>query len=149
MNRFWHARWTALAAVVLMACSDSPSETHNLTIQAVAGAYGASGNFGALSFTTTSSGMVIDWLEQGASISLRLNADRTTEGELFVPGADEDGGDFVADLGGTWQLVDNKVTLTHDADTFLRDMTLTVDDDRLDGDETFSDTRIRLTLLRQ
>jgi hypothetical protein len=135
--------------MMLTACSDSPTEPVPLTIEAVAGVYGASGAFGAYTFTTVDSGVVTDWLDAGASIALRLNIDGTSEGELFVPGADEDGSDFEADLTGTWRLEDNAVTLEHDADTFLREMPLTVVVGRLEGDRTFDGTRVRLTLQRQ
>jgi hypothetical protein len=135
--------------MMLTACSESPSEPVPLTVQDVAGVYGASGAFGAYTFTTVDGGVVTDRLEAGASISLRLNTDGTTEGELFVPGADEDGSDFEANLTGTWQLAGGAVTLEHDADTFLRDMPLTVIGGRLEGDETFDGARVRLTLQRQ
>jgi hypothetical protein len=136
-------------ALILTGCSESPSDPGLLTVQAVAGTYGASGEFGAFTFTTTSTGVVTDWLEQGAGISLRLNANGTTEGELFVPGADEDGTDVEEDLSGTWQLAGNVVSLDHDADTFLRDVPFTVVANRLEVDHTFSETRVRLTLQRQ
>lgn len=139
-----------LLAMMLTACSDSPTEPVPLTVQAVAGVYGASGAFGALTFTTIDNGDVTDWLDAGASISLRLNTDGTTEGEVFIPGAGEDGSDFEANLTGTWQLADGAVTLEHDADTFLREMPLTIVGGRLEGDETDnSGTRVRLTLQRQ
>lgn len=149
MQKVIHAVWIPLFSVLLVSCSESPTESEILTVQAVAGMYGAAGDFGALTFTTTSNGAVVDWLDEGATLSLRLNADLTTEGHLFVPGADEDGSDIDADLVGTWQLTNNIVTLAHAADTFLRDMALTANADRLAGDHTFSGTRIRLTLERQ
>jgi hypothetical protein len=141
--------------MMLTACSDSPTEPGPLTAEAVAGVYGASGAFGTLTFTTVSSGDVTNWLDAGASISLRLNTDGTTEGELFIPGADEDGSDVEESLTGTWHLAGGAVTLEHDADTFLRDMPLTIVGGRLEGDRTFgqtagnSGTRVRLTLQRQ
>jgi hypothetical protein len=135
--------------MILTACSDSPTEPAPLTVQAVAGVYGASGTFGAYTLTTVDNGDVTDRLDAGASISLRLNADGTTEGELFVPGGNEDGSDFEANLAGTWHLAGNIVTLEHDADTFLRDMPLTMVVDRLEGDRAFGGTRVRLTLQRQ
>jgi hypothetical protein len=141
--------------MMLTACSDSPTEPGTLTVQAVAGVYGASGAFGTLTFATIDSGAVTDWLEAGASISLRLNTDGTTEGELFIPGADEDGSDVEESLTGTWSLAGSVVTLEHDADTFLRDMPLTIVGGRLEGERIFgrtadsSGTRVRLTLQRQ
>lgn len=149
------AAWVPLFVMMLTACSDSPTDAGRLTIQAVAGVYGASGAFGALTFTTVDSGNVTDLLDAGASISLRLNADGTTEGELFIPGAGEDGSDVDESLAGTWHLAGGTVTLEHDADTFLREMQFTIVGGRLEGDRTFgqsadgSGTRVRLTLQRQ
>ena len=151
MSDLRRVAWIPLFAMMLTACSDSPTEPDPLTVEAVAGVYGASGAFGALTFTTVNSGDVTDWLDAGASISLRLNTDGTTEGELFIPGADEDGSDVEENLTGAWHLTGNAVTLEHDADTFLRDMPLTIVGGRLEGDRTFdrSGTRVRLTLQRQ
>ena len=151
MSDLRRVAWVPIVAMMLAACSDSPTEPVPLTVQAVAGVYGASGAFGALTFMTIDSGDVTDWLGAGASISLRLNTDGTTEGELFIPGAGEDGSDVEENLTGTWHLADNAVTLEHDADTFMREMPLTIVGGRLEGDETFdnSGTRVRLTLQRQ
>jgi hypothetical protein len=51
-------------------------------------------------------------------------------------------------LEGTWSLSGDQVSLEHEADTFLRDMDLLLDGDRLVGEETFSMT-IRVELVRQ
>ena len=149
MSDLRRVAWVPIFAMMLTACSDSPTEPAPLTVQAVAGVYGASGAFGAYTFTTVDSGVVTDWLEAGASISLRLNTDGTTEGELFVPGVGDDGSDVEESLTGTWHLAGSAVTLEHDADTFLRDMPLTMVIDRLEGDRAFGGTRVRLTLQRQ
>ena len=137
------------AAAVLLAACDTPNEAFHPTSASVSGVYGASGNFGAFRLVTTDGEGTIDWLEAGASITLRLNADRTTSGELFIPGGDEDGNDYTADLTGTWSLNGNTVEFEHESDTFLRDMPFTVHRDRLEGDETFGETRVEVTLQRQ
>lgn len=149
MYHFRRVVGAAFVTLLLAACADSPSDPGVLTVKAVAGVYGASGEFGAFTLTSLSSGEVTDWLDAGASISLRLNADGTTEGELFLPGASENGNDLEADLTGTWQLAGNVVTLDNDADTFLRDMPLMVVVSMLEGEHTSSGARVRLTLLRQ
>ncbi|HEX6134772.1 MAG TPA: hypothetical protein VFZ24_12465 [Longimicrobiales bacterium] len=149
MYRMHHARWLPALVLLAAACSRSPVEPPFLTVQHVAGVYGASGEFGALTFTTIASGETTDWLDAGASLILRLNIDGTTEGDLFLPGADEDGSDFEADLTGTWQLTDGIVTLDHAADTFLRDIALTPVGDTLEGDHTFASTRVQVTLQKQ
>lgn len=149
MSDLRRVAWAPLFAMMLTACSDSPTEPGPLTVQAVAGVYGANGAFGTFTFMTVDNGEVTDWLDAGASISLRLNTDGTTEGELFIPGAGEDGSDVEENLTGTWHLAGGAVTLVHDADTFLRDMPLTIVAGRLEGDLTLDGTRVRLTLQRQ
>ena len=39
--------------------------------------------------------------------------------------------------------------LSHGADTFLRDMPLTVNDNRLEGERTFGNVRVRVVLARR
>lgn len=81
----------------------------------------------------------VDVLAAGGSITLELDADGTTTGTMFVPGGDEDGSDYTADLTGTWTLNGDLVTLDHAADTFLRDVTFTYDDGRLVSESAFAD----------
>ncbi len=117
---------------------------------ALVGTYTAEGAFGAIVFTTEApgGGQPVDWLARGASIRLDLNADMTTTGRMYVPGADEDGGDIDADLAGTWAFEDGVVRLSHEADTFLRDMDLVVEGDRIVGEETWSQT-VHVELVRR
>jgi len=136
------------AALLLIACGDDPAEPR-LTMTMVAGEYVAEQTLGAITFTTTEGGETIDWLERGASLTITLATDGTTEGRLFVPGMDEDGGDFDADLTGAWTLVGDTVRFSHAADTFVRDMPFVVRDGRLEGDRTFGGTRIRVVLVKR
>jgi hypothetical protein len=62
---------------------------------------------------------------------------------------DEDGGDFDADLAGTWTLKGDTIRFAHPADTFVRDMPFAVHDTELRGDRTFSGVRVRVTLVRK
>ena len=139
------------AALTLGACDDSPT-TLDPTAQAmaaVAGEYSAGGSLGAISLTTEDDGETLDWLAAGASMQVRLTADGKTTGRLFIPGADEDGGDMDADLTGTWSLESGKIHFQHPADTFIRDMEFVVEGKRMVGDETFDGIRVRLELARQ
>jgi hypothetical protein len=139
------------AALTLTACgSDTVGPDAQAAMQKVAGHYVASEGYGALSFTTTASGETIDWLAAGGSLEIDLAADGTTTGRVFVPGADEDGGDWEADLKGSWTLSGGStVRFSHAADTFVRDMPFTVKDGRLEGDRTFDETRIHVVLARR
>jgi hypothetical protein len=106
------------------------------------------GSYTATTFTVTGTGGTTNVLAAGGSISLTLAAAGTTSGRLFVPGGGEGSGDFDEALTGTWTLQDSTVTLDHDADTFLRDMTLTVRGQQLVGQETFVDVTIAVVLAK-
>jgi hypothetical protein len=106
------------------------------------------GSYSATSFTVTESGGTTNILAAGGSITLTLTAAGVTSGRLFVPGGAEDGGDFDEALTGTWTLQDSTVTLEHDADTFLRDMTFTVRGQQLVGEETFSDVTVAVVFTK-
>jgi hypothetical protein len=106
------------------------------------------GRYTATTFSVDQGGLTTDELAAGASITITLIADGTTAGRLFVPGGNEDGSDFDANLAGTWTLTGTAVTFAHAADTFLRNMTLDYSDGRLSGMETFSRATITLVLTR-
>ena len=82
---------------------------------------------------------------------MTLHAGGTTTGSLFVPAASSASGgmDFAADMVGTFTLEGDSVTLTQAADSFVRDLTWTVDGDRISGIGTFSDVTITVVLSRQ
>jgi hypothetical protein len=110
---------------------------------------GVAGNYAAVTFASTTGGVTTNHLAQGASIQLSLLANGTTTGQMLVPGGDENGGDLVANLAGSWTLSGNTVNLDQAADTFLRDMPFGVVGTTMVGDATFSGTRIRVTFVRQ
>ena len=136
--------------LVLGACGgDGPSDLEP-TLALAVGSWAAEGPYGAYELTTNDAGGEdVDWLALGASIILELDDDGTTSGHLFVPGADEDGADIDMDLAGRWTASDGVIELEHEADTFLRDMPLTLEGGELVGEETFGDTTVRVRLARR
>jgi hypothetical protein len=137
---------TAIATIILGACSGD--SLGPVPVDPAPGLYSASADVDAAVFTTEREGETIDWLERGALLQLSLYDNGTTEGRLFVPGMNGDGGDMDEDLTGTWTKSGSTLHLQHSADTFLRDMPLTIEANRLVGDHTFSGTRVRVTLVR-
>ena len=143
-------------AFATLACSDAngpdPISSDQVTGSYVTAIPATGGSaFGSLTFSTTQNGVTVDQVARGAEIRLVLAKDGTTTGSLVVPDIETEEGQretFVADLAGTWRVEANMVRLSHDADTFLRDMPLTVRGDRLEGDRTFGDVRVRIALVR-
>ena len=87
-------------------------------------------------------------LATGASIQITLAADGGTTGRMVIPG---DGVD--ADLTGSWSLKNDRVSLSHRADTFLRDVDFVAavwpKGATLDGLATFNGTKVAVTLVRE
>lgn len=138
MHRSMH-RWVMATTVMftLFSACDDP-----VTVDELSGSYEAS------TFTLTQDGSTDDLLAQGASITMTLTANGSTSGSMFVPEGNEDGSDFEADLAGTWTLNGSQVSFDHPADTFLRDMSFTVDGGRLAGEATFDSATLRVVLQR-
>ncbi|HUQ84680.1 MAG TPA: hypothetical protein VM076_26250 [Gemmatimonadaceae bacterium] len=146
-------------ALSILACSDANGPADKLTREELSGSYVAKvpatggAAFGTLVLSTTQNGVTVDHVAQGAEIRLALASNGATSGSLHVPnvelGDSKEPVTFDANLAGTWSLDGNTITLSHDADTFLRDMPLTVKGDRLEGDRTFGGVRVRLSLVRQ
>lgn len=136
-------------ATLLAACGDDQATDPDPSARMaeVAGDYAAEGDQGTL--MRTANGQTVDQLANGASVTITLSADGLTSGRLFVPGAEEDGSDFEADLAGTWSLRNETVEFSHEADTFIRDMSFEVEDGQLLGDEVFPDERIQIMLQKR
>jgi hypothetical protein len=122
--------------IALAACSD---DNFSPTVENVAGSYTAS------TFTYETAAGTTDLLALGAVVSIDLDADGTTTGEIFLEDGGEDG-DLDESLAGTWTLDGSTVTFDQTADTFIRDVEFTADEDRLAGEDTFDDVTIRLVL---
>jgi hypothetical protein len=82
----------------------------------------------------------------GATLTLTLNADGTTEGRLLGPGLGDGGEDLDVDLAGTWTLADATVTFDQQGESFLAAVPFDVERDRLTGEGMFLGTTIRVVL---
>jgi hypothetical protein len=125
--------------IALAACGD---DNFSPTVENVAGLYTAS------TFTYETSTGTTDLLAAGAVVSIDLADDGTTTGEIFLEGGGEGGSDLDEDLTGTWTLAGSTVTFDQTADTFIRDLDFTADEDLLEGEDTFDDVTIRLVLTK-
>lgn len=126
--------------IMLLACGGGDSFTP--TEETVAGTYAAS------VFTITSGVGTTDLLAIGATVDATLFPDGTASGRLFVPGADDDGGDLDEDLTGTWTLAGQTVTFDQTADTFIRDAEFIAGRNTLTGEGTFEGVTIFLQLVK-
>ena len=110
----------ALSMSLAVGCSDP------LTPGSIIGTYFAS-------TFALSGGATEDVLAAGGSLTITFSAGGTTSGVLFVPAASSASGgmDFTADMAGTFVLEGDSVILTQDADSFVRDLTWTVDGSRI------------------
>jgi len=131
-----------LVLLILVGCSSNSTgpEKQELTAAQVAGQYSSS------IFTKGA----VDILAAGGSLNLTLKADNTTTGRLFIPdtlGLTE-GGDFEADLQGAFTITGTEITFQHQADTFVRDLTWTFDNGKLNASQIFGGEKLVLTLQR-
>lgn len=131
----------AIAAILLFGATTAcgSDDSTGPTMSEVAATYTAT------TFTVSILGTEYDMLEEGASILLKLDENGTSSGHIFVPET-EISEELDAELTGTWTLDENTVTLSQPADTFLRDITLTVDSHRLIGDGFFDGANIHVEL---
>jgi hypothetical protein len=127
---------------VLLACggSDEPASSPY------------AGSYVATSWTTTGNSGHQDQILAGSTLQITLNSNGTTTGHLHMA-ATAANPVFDGDMAGTWAVNGNVIDFTQTADTFVRDMPFTVDSNiqgimTLTGDQTFSGTRIQLTLTR-
>jgi len=107
------------------------------------------GDYHVTSFTTTDTlGTTVNWVAIGATLTLSLTTNDSVTGHIFVPGGGPGGADLDADMAGTWHLVGDIVTFNQAADTFVRNVAFIASKNRLSGDQSFSSTRIRITLTK-
>lgn len=128
-----------VAALVLAACDTITTAS---AVEMVAGTYTA------IEFRLMTAEDTTDVLKQGGRLHLRLDVDGTVSGELFVPGGDEDGGDLLEDMAGTWSLKGDVVTFDQDADTFVRDTPFRVRGEELVAEWSDSEGDVRVVLVR-
>jgi hypothetical protein len=110
------------------------------------------GSYVATSWMTTGNSGQQNQLVMGSTLQITLAANGTTTGHLHVVASGASPA-LDADLAGTWALSGNVVTFTHATDTFVRNTPFTAGFNvqgvsTLEGDKTFSGTRIQITLTR-
>ena len=110
------------------------------------------GSYVATSWTTTGNSGHQDQLLAGSTLQITLAPNGTTTGHLHVAASGANPV-FDADMAGTWTVNANVVDIAQAADTFVKDMLFTVGSNiqgiiTLTGDQTFSGTRIQITLTR-
>lgn len=140
LKRFGHLTLVAATLGAATACDDPL-----ISEEEVAGAYEVT------RLLVTEDGSTFDALEMETNLEIVLHEDGTTTGHFFFPSdeGEEDSG-VDADLTGTWDLEDGRLTFDHEADTFLRDVVFEVEGDDLVSDHLFPDgTRIQTVLSRQ
>lgn len=98
------------------------------------------GNYTAGRLVTADAAGFVDWIKAGASLTLTLSSNGTTSGRLFMPGGASGGGDLDEDMAGNWLLVGHTVFLGQAAQTFVRNIDFSAEQDRLAGDQTFGDS---------
>ncbi|HEV8380483.1 MAG TPA: hypothetical protein VGQ29_02800 [Gemmatimonadales bacterium] len=129
----------ASAVAAAVACSDSFKPTTENVL----------GDYTLQTFQSTDATGTTNWVQRGGTLTISLGPFGVTTGHLFMPGADEGGGDLDQLLIGDWTLSGNTITFDMPAvDTFIRDMPWTVTENTLSGDHTFSGTRIRVVLTK-
>jgi hypothetical protein len=140
MPRFFLKSTLLLAlAVSAAACSDSNAPTGV-----------PAGSYTAISFLTSGTSGQRNELSAGSALTLNLASNGTTSGHLHFA-ASASNPVFDADMAGTWRADGSVVTISQTADTFVRNMPFTFSFDPangwiLVGDQTFSGTRIQVTL---
>jgi hypothetical protein len=126
-------RTTLLALTLAVACESSTEPRSRYA-----------GVWEATTFTSTEGSVTTDQLAQGASLILVLSASGSVSGVLDMPNDNVN-----EDMTGTWTLNGSTITFSQSADTFVRDMPFTVQNNNtLVGDATFSGVRVQVTLTR-
>lgn len=130
-----------LGIAAMIACGDSTAPGSSV------------GSYSAIIFFTTDNTGPTNQLVLGSSLQINLADNATTSGHLHIAASGAQPV-FDADMAGTWSQTGDAIDFTQTADTFVRDMTFTAQKIStsvwaLVADETFSGTRINLTLARK
>jgi len=106
------------------------------------------GSYAATQFTTTGTSGQTNQLLAGSTLNLTLASGGGLTGHLHLA-ASSANPVFDADMAGTWVRTGNSVDFTQTADTFVRDVTFSVEaNGDLVGAGTFAGTAIAITLSR-
>ena len=130
-----------LGIAAMLACGDSTSPSSPV------------GDYTAIVFVTTDNTGATNQLAIGSTLNISLAANGTTTGHLHLAASGAQTL-FDADMAGTWSRNGEVIDFAQTADTFVKDMSFTIqrisgDVSALVGDQTFSGTRINLSLVRE
>jgi len=137
MKRLQTYTLIVVSIVLAAACGDDPVSPDSIAGTYVATTFTLSGDISA------------DVLDEGGSLTITLNADSTTSGNLFVPAAVTDGEELNESMVGTYSVVSDTLTFNQAADTFVRDCSWIIEGSRLSASEEFSGVTITIVLARQ
>ena len=124
------------AVALVLACADDP----------IVPAVGVPGQYHATRFTVARSGVPVNLLAVGASLSLVLADDHTTAGRLIVPAGAAGGTAIDQSLSGSWRASHDTVFFAGPADTFIRDVPFLVRGPMLVADDSAGGTRVQVML---
>ena len=127
---------TIAAAALCAGCADDP----------IVPEAGVPGDYHATRFALSMSGVPVNLLAVGASLSLVLADDHTTSGRLVVPAAVAGGTAIDESLAGSWRQSNDTVFFAGPADAFITDVPFLVRGASLTADQTVSGTRLQVTL---
>lgn len=109
------------------------------------------GTFLASTFTVTPSGQApMNVLAQGGTLGINIANNFVTAGSLILPPSVTGGAAFSASMAGTADTTGNTVRFVQAADTFVRDLTFTMVETRLEAvNQTVAGTTYTVILNRQ
>jgi hypothetical protein len=109
------------------------------------------GTFFATTFTVTSPGQApVNVLSAGGSLGLNVANNYVVTGTLIIPPSLNGGTTFTASMAGTLDTAGTGIRFVQPADTFVRDLTFTLVENRLEAvNQTVGGTTYELILTRQ
>lgn len=109
------------------------------------------GTFLASTLTVTPAGQsVVDVLAQGGTLGLNVANNFVTAGTLILPASITGGAVFTASMTGTAVRTGTTVRFTQSADTFVRNLTFTLTENRLEAvSQVVAGTTYSVVLTRQ
>lgn len=129
-----------LAVAAMIGCNDITSLSKD----------GPAGDYTAIILVTTENSVPTNELAMGGSFTINLDRNGTTTGHLHIVASGANPA-FDADMAGTWTKIGDEVEFTQAADSFVRDMTFTIEQITdgvwfLVGDQVFGTTRVNVRL---
>lgn len=115
-------------------------------VQDMAGEYVVSGSRGVFIFSTDAQSW--DLAAEGSEVRLKIHANGTTEGRLYVPAATETAEPLEADLSGRWFVENNMIYFAQNEQNLIGAMEFHRRGNELHAERQFLDGNVRLTLVK-